>query len=205
MCRKVSPETSTGIRPILLDLQGVPRDQDVRTNEKTTLEERLQTFLGQLGHLTRIGETNASFVTERKGDLDIPSSIVKSCCKFDAEMWKAQCLDWLELVKAQHKLVSKFDDLAEQLRANEIEMSIRSSPKATIALVKQRVEMLLADRQKRFEVCKDMVEEVTEREMNLSVNLVSPSQKIVLELPKTSVLGMFGMPLKMAGEPLPIG
>ena len=47
---------------------------------------------------------------------------------------------------------------------------------------------LRADRDKRFEVLKEMVEEVCRREMNLHVELLAPDKDLTLELPSTMFL-----------------
>ena len=50
-----------------------------------------------------------------------------------------------------------------------------------------------------------MVEEVCRREMTWHVKLSSPDKDLTLALLVTSVLGVYGLPLQMVGEILPVG
>jgi hypothetical protein len=244
LCRKVGPETSTGIRPLLLDLQGVARDEDYPSSFTTTpTSNSNNAFLGRLHVLTSqlellstlivIKNTNTStrstsisssgggggsfvFVSEGKrggSTTDaisnaVPPSIVKECSAFDSEMFEAQCQDWYAMVQRQHELVSSFTDLAERIRKAEMIQGISScaTSDASLSVVRQRLLQIMADRDKRFEVLREVVEEVCKREMNWHVHLIQPSDDTVLQLPNsTSVVGVFGPRLQMAGETLPIG
>ena len=207
LCRKVGPETSTGIRPLLLDLQGVPRDEDrPKKQDKTPVEQRVARFLEQLEKLTTICQARHVFVLDRKGDyFEVPSSILKECSKLDAELWEARCLDWFDLVKRQQGFAKNFDSLSEQIRKAEMEESIQAANPESLALVKARLERLSNDRDLRFEVLKDMVEEVCVRESNWKIILKEPPKDCVLALPSTSVLGLMGIALQLAGESLPVG
>lgn len=203
-CRKSGPETSTGIRPLLLDLQGVPRDEDgSRDTQKTSV--RIKIFLQQLNTLGQLCQTKNAFVLEKRGDLELPSSVIKECTKFDGELWEAYCEDWLELVARQHVLAKDFSNLQDLIRKAEMAISIKAASKQALEVVRQRLDQFSQDRQKRFEVLKEMVEEVCWREMNLRVQILEPAKDRVLKLPSTSVLGLLGRPLQMAGERLPIG
>jgi hypothetical protein len=54
-------------------------------------------------------------------------------------------------------------------------------------------------------VVKELVEEVCVREMNLYVTVLEPNPRQSLVLKETSAVGFLGIPLRMAGEPLPVG
>lgn len=203
-CRKSGPETSTGIRPLLLDLQGVRRDEDV-TKDTRTNEERIKIFLDQLNTLNQLCQTRNAFLLEKRGDLDLPPSITKECTKFDAELWQAYCDDWFELVVRQHEIAKDFSNLQDLIRKAEMSISIKAAPKKSLEVVRQRLELISQDRQKRFDVLKEMVEEVCWREMNLYIKVMEPAEDKVLKLPNTKVLGLLGVHLQMAGETLPIG
>ena len=207
LCRKVGPETSTGIRPVLLDLQGVPRDEDApKKHIQGTVEERVKKFLEQLEHLMTICQTKYVFAVDRRSDpFDAPASVLRECAKLDSELWAAQCLDWCDLVKRQQSISKNFDTLSEQIRKAEMEASIRAASPESLILVKARLERLSKDRALRFEVLKDMLEEVCAREINWTIVLRQPPNEYVLTLTSTSVVGLVGTALQMSGESLPIG
>lgn len=211
LCRKTGPETSSGIRPLLLDLQGVPRDESLLRSQassqtdKAAMLTRLNMLVDELKLLGTLSKTRGAFVTGKRGDIDVPSAISKACRDFDAELFVAQCEDWYDMVRAQHELVASFNDLSEQIRRAEIEKGISVANETNLDALRQRLELIAADRRKRYEVLRETVEEVCRREMNWHVKLVPPEKDLVLALPKTSVLGVYGPSLLMAGEILPIG
>lgn len=203
-CRKSGPELSSGIRPLLLDLQGVRRDED-RVKDTRSNSERIQAFLAQLNTLNQLCQTRNAFSLEKRGDLELPSSIIKECTTFDPELWEAYCDDWFELVTRQHELAKDFSNLQDLIREAEMAISIKAASKQALEVVKQRLEMISQDRQKRFDVLTTMVEDVCWREMNLHIRVMDPAKNKVLKLPNTSVLGFLGLPLLLAGESLPKG
>jgi hypothetical protein len=196
-----------------LDLQGVPRDEDNPSpgnkseddSDEVTFEERVEYFLEQLKVLQTLCQTPRAFILEKRGELDVPPTIAKDCAKFNFELWQAECEDWWMLVKKQQELAKGFSTLSEEIRRAEMEMSMSAASPASLTLIRQRLELVSQDRQKRFEVLKEMIEEVCLREMNWRVTLKAPEKYVPLELPSTSVLGLLGLPLRLAGEPLPIG
>ena len=212
LCRKAGPETSSGIRPILLDLQGVPRDESLERSKevkpnKPLMMAQLNVLVTQLKLLSTLcqSQSRGAFVTEKRGEIDVPSAIAKSCSQFDSELFVAQCEDWYDMVQEQHALVAGFDDLSEQIRLAEIEKGISVASDSNLGQLRQRLELIATDRRKRYEVLRETVEEVCRREMNWHVKLLPPDKDSVLSLPATSVLGVYGPSLKMAGERLPIG
>ncbi len=86
-----------------------------------------------------------------------------------------------------------------------MEAGIRAANQESLELVKERLERLSKDRELRFEVLKDMAEEVCAREVNWRIVLKQPEKDCVLALPSTSVVGLVGAVLQRAGDPLPIG
>jgi hypothetical protein len=211
LCRKAGPETSQGIRPILLDLQGLPRDEEgpkqrPGSTSDESVEERIHSLVEQLLQLRVVCQTRQALINDRKGDFfDVPSTIVKLCAKLDAELWEAQCLDWFDMVKRQRELAKDFNVLSERIRKAEMEASIKAASPESLVLVKERLERLSQDRELRFEVLKDMAEDVCLREMNWKIVLTEPSKDGVLSLPTTSCAGLVGRAMQLAGEPLPIG
>ena len=125
--------------------------------------------------------------------------------EFDGELFHCRVQDFFTLVHRQRELVSGVDILESKIRKAEMEMSLAVASNQSLEMVRQRLELLATDRQKRFEVLKQMVEEVCLREMNLHVRLEAPGQEKTLLLQNTGALGVFGRELQRAGEPLPIG
>jgi hypothetical protein len=210
LCRKAGYETSTGIRPLLLDLQGVPRDEEPKASGGTDRDfvlRKLNTLAEQLYVLSKLVVTKNAFHTDRRTDVDIPSSIVRGCTSFDNELFQCYFQDWYTLVKRQKELTSKtdFSQLAEKLRRAEMQMSLAVAPVESLEVVRQRVESIASDRAKRFEILNEMIHEVCLREMNLHVKVISPERTKPLLLRPTSALGIFGVPLQIRGESLPIG
>ena len=120
LCRKGGSETSPGIRPILLDLQGIPRDDEPpvnpwslaallqgRTPQSLSPDQRVNELLRHLKILRALCSTRNAFASEKKWtESDIPVSISKGCSDFDAEMFLCQFHDWLGMVQKQHELRS---------------------------------------------------------------------------------------------------
>jgi hypothetical protein len=220
LCRKGATETSPGIRPILLDLQGLSRDDEPpvspwslqallhgTTPSSLTVNQRLDEFVRQLKMLRMLCFTRNGFASEKKlSESDIPPSISKGCDEFDSRLFSCQFQDWFTMVNKQHELLQNkdFAALADEIRRAELELSIAGAAKS-LDVVQQRLEMLALDRKKKFEILKEMVEEVCLREMNLYVKVVAPAPERTLLLSDTTALGFLGLPLIMAGESLPIG
>ena len=119
-------------------------------------------------------------------------------------------IDWYEFSKHQRELSIGFgslpslDELSEQMRHAEIEVSIAMASSQALSLVRQRIEMLENDRQKKFEILQEMVMEICLREMDFSINLLLPEKDAVLVLPDIkSALGLFEPALDLAGESNP--
>uniref|UniRef100_A0A7S4J1B4 Uncharacterized protein n=1 Tax=Odontella aurita TaxID=265563 RepID=A0A7S4J1B4_9STRA len=223
LCRKAGYETSTGIRPLLLDIQGVARDDTLSLSQEepfgtctsgteydATLQ-RLKLMLLLLQCLNSLCKTKGGFQTETgKKELDVPPAVLKACCLLDVEMFEAQFKDWHAMVQRQRDLsLSKdgplFAELSEEIRIAEIEVSIAIAAQPALEMVRQRLDMLEKDRMKRFEVLKDIAGEVCIREMYMNLVLSPPEKDAVLELPEISTLGVFGLQLEIAGEPLSLG
>mmetsp|Transcript_30253 Transcript_30253/g.69766 ORF Transcript_30253/g.69766 Transcript_30253/m.69766 type:complete len:197 (+) Transcript_30253:1002-1592(+) len=140
-------------------------------------------------------------------NLDLSASIVRDCTSLDEELFEAQCEDWFMLVQEQHRLLpkSRLLSLSHTIRRAEMDRKIRAASLEKLTEAQQDLELWLTDRQKRFDVLREMVEQICAREMNWSVRLVAPPTDAELELSQTSVLGLLGRQLEEAGEPLPIG
>ncbi|KAL3923421.1 MAG: hypothetical protein SGARI_006224 [Bacillariaceae sp.] len=71
-------------------------------------------------------------------------------------------------------------------------MSIAGASPAALSKVKERLATIQNDRQQRFDVLKEMVEEVCLREMNLFVDLTAPPPREALGLKGISAPGFLG-------------
>lgn len=217
LCRKVSAgdTSSTGIRPLLLDLQGVPRDEEKHASKQqksyfTAITDdvaRLNKFLQQLQTLTTMVQERHSFRGEKRADLEIPSSIVRGCSELDTELWSCQFQDWLTMVRRQQELMEQndFERLAERIRRAEMQMSLALATQQSLEVVRQRLVVFASDRDKRWQVLQEMVQELCWREMNLRVRVKAPVKEEILELKPSSHPGIFGIALEVAEEPLPLG
>eukprot|EP00980_Cylindrotheca_fusiformis_P000602 scaffold154_cov129-Cylindrotheca_fusiformis.AAC.19 len=209
LCRKGGSETSTGIRPILMDLQSVPRDDEVKgLNRRTgSLEDEIAHFLAQLECLSMLIKTKNAFQTKKGAqDIDFSASVVKGCTEqFDMELLKCQLLDWFAIVKRQHELKETRKNIPDLIQKAEMKMSIAGANEKSLNLVKDRLKLMTSDRQQRLEIVTEMIEEICLREMNLYVRLKGPDPDKRLVLRETSAVGFLGIPLQLAGEPLPVG
>ena len=192
----------------------MPRDETssitspspVPTEMDTLSLQRLDTLVHNLQLLGSLIKNRNAFHTDKRGDVDFPNSVAKGCTEeFDAELFHCRVQDFFTLVKHQRKLVDTIEKLEGKIRSAEMEMSLAVASNQSLEMVRQRLELLATDRQKRFEVLKQMVEEVCLREMNLQVRLEAPVREKTLLLKKSPALGLFGYELQQAGEPLPLG
>mmetsp|Transcript_47954 Transcript_47954/g.53684 ORF Transcript_47954/g.53684 Transcript_47954/m.53684 type:complete len:716 (+) Transcript_47954:151-2298(+) len=224
LCRTVGSETSTGIRALFLDLLMVPRDDELCTKgspifdalyyrTSTTLEERIVQFLSELTILSNLVKTTISqkalspSTTYPALNIDISLSVSKGCTEhYDPELLNCQLLDWFAIVDRQHLLHENQKELPEEMRRAEMKLSIAGASHLSLKKIKEQLEMLEGIKKERLDILEEMVEEVCLREMNLYVSLTPPGPQQVLELKETqSAPGLFGIPLELAGEILPIG
>ncbi len=219
LCRKAGTDISTGIRPLLLDLQGIPRDEErydksIVPSYFVTVKDfdrRLDLFILQLQTLRKLcvyTKRHCFFRSDKKVELEIPASIVRGCETFDEELFRCHCVDWFSMIRRQHEIFQQhrnFDEIAEQIRKAEIQLSLAAATNQSLDVVRVRLETLESDREKRYQVMKEIVEDLCLREMNLQVHLTPPMTEKAMALQPTSAFGIFGRALQMAGEALPLG
>ena len=217
LCRKAGSETSSGIRPILLDLQGIPRDDELdkgkrrRNQEEGTILSTMKIFLSHLQCLAKLAKTKNAFQTLKEGGgnghdaIDFSHSVLTGCTEFDSTLLKLRFMDWHMIVTRQKKLQNENMDLPDKIAKTEMKVSIAGATKKSLNLVKERLELMTSDRQQRLDVLQEMVQELCLREMNIFVKVKGPDLQKTLELKETSALGFLGVPLQLAGEPLPVG
>lgn len=144
-----------------------------------------------------------------KSGPDVPHSITKGLAIIDPELFQAQHEDWTELVLEQRKLEAgskfSFSELSELLRRAEIDAGVAAAPRQQLDVLRERLDLLEKDRVRRFEILQEILEEVCHREMNMEIDLTAPDQDVVLELPEMSAVGLFGLQLQIAEEPIPLG
>ena len=219
LCRKAGSELRTGIRPLLLDLQGIARDTGPSSSDtspfgiyrfKSSAEAtrlRLESLLSQLQKLVDLCSMKEG-LTITSGS-NVPQSIIRGLAMIDAELFTAQHGDWMEMVLEQRKLEASsepsFAELSETIQRAEIDAGVTAAPRKQLNMLRERLDFLEKDRVKRFEVLQEMVGEVCMRELNMEIELTAPDQDDILELPPMSPLGVFGLQLQIAREPLPLG
>jgi hypothetical protein len=213
LCRRttLSTETSAGIRPLLLDLQCLPRDEDGFTPYQTPTAERVAQrateLVNELQILSKISQKRHVFATEGKHELDLRPSISRGCNDLDGELLHALIVDWFSMVHRQHEVIGEtdFQELAEKLRHAEMQMSLAVATNQSLAAVRDRLNLIHKDREMKFQVLKETLEDLSLREMNLDIEVSSPDRHRMLSLQPTSALGVFGQAMQLAGEALPIG
>lgn len=214
---KQQQQQGSGIRSILLDLLGFPRDEHLLTGTGDTaiatgtLRERVEAYVEDIEILSTLCTTRNAFrLSEYKRHqdqyLDVPSNIIRGCTQFDREMFVCQCIDWDTMVQRQCELSDDLEELAGRIHQAEMQRSLAGTTPKSLQVVKRRLENLIADRGIRLQVLQGMLEEVCLREMNIYVSVsAAPDQQAPLSLPVTTESGVFGKALQLDGYPLPIG
>lgn len=246
--RKPELYESTGIRPLLLDLQGVPRHKQDLTDSSIEMpfyNSRIshgedcsdqwfyvQKFTFEVDRLIGLLTIpNIPFLVEERlaggnGDKNTLLELLRQCTEvWDKEMFKAQFMDWFDMVRRQQELNANLakpstvdasvkedavspttlSDLSEVIRGAEIELSIAMASKDQLERVHQRLEALRADKAARYKVLAQIVFDVGYRELNNGILIDYPTDNAAIEFPYLSVLGVFGEQLTLSGEVLPIG
>lgn len=209
----------------MLDLRNFPRDDELPRNAESdfianeNLASSIDDFVGKLECLSTLVKRKNGFVVvkghrsqpsnpqqQQDYSVDFPAIIVKGCTEsFDRELLQCQLVDWFAMVERQHVLQRENASLPDQIRRAEMAMSIAGAQEQSLKLVQERLEKMQADRQLRFDVLKELLEDMCLREMNLYVHVSSPDPTQSLVLKQTSALGFLGLPLQIAGELLPLG
>lgn len=218
-------EASLGIRPLLLDLQGVPTDDDILQTSRQSMvktdslleDDRLETLIEHLDILGKLCQTRNAFRIAKKGHsgadgLDnLPAAIVRGCSEdFDSELFRCQVEDWFAMLHRQYVITNvadpSFDSLAESIRRAEMQVSLAVATAQSLEVVMKRLQQMAFDREARFQILQDIVENhICLSELHLTIKLVAPESKCILELTKNDRPGFFGELLLTANEKLPIG
>lgn len=206
-------DSSAGIRPLLMDLQRVPREDEIDEGDGVSIVSTEAEWQAQMDHLvkqlellTELCRTRGSFRSDKKADVEAPAVIVERCAQLDAELLRCHFLDWYTVVEQQHQTNRDWGALAEEIRQAELEVSLAGvASSESFQLLAQRLRVLEQDRETRFRVLVECLEDFGKRELNLLIKLEPPGTRQVLALRPTSAKGVFGIPLELAGETLPIG
>eukprot|EP00557_Chaetoceros_sp_GSL56_P001009 CAMPEP_0176503152 /NCGR_PEP_ID=MMETSP0200_2-20121128/15207_1 /TAXON_ID=947934 /ORGANISM="Chaetoceros sp., Strain GSL56" /LENGTH=658 /DNA_ID=CAMNT_0017902417 /DNA_START=56 /DNA_END=2032 /DNA_ORIENTATION=- len=210
--------SSTGIRPLLMDLQGISRDPSfinrnaVKEEEEESSsmslmdQQRLSTLCCQLKHIGMLGTSNR-FVIGKK-DKESSHALIEACTLFNGDVFSKVYRDWYNLCKRQREIFNKvdgventLDEIMKQMRQAEIETSIAISSKQDLFLARERIHMLWNDRQQKFDVLEETLHDCCLREMDCRLNLLPINEYVVLSLPNIqSVAGIFDIGMELAGE-----
>ena len=190
-------------------------DDDDNDDDRAPDLRRLMRLLSRLRQLSELCRARGGLPR----DLDVPAAVIRGCASLDCELLEAQYRDWRAMARRQRVLSSssggsgdrgvgtanRFADLSEEIRVAEIDVSIAMAAPPALEIVRQRLDLLERDRMKRFVVLEDIAKDVCRREMDMELVLRPPHKDAVLDLPEISALGIFGLQLRIAGEPLPLG
>lgn len=239
MCRKPGPDESSGIRPLLLDLQGVPRKNDdlvdlsvevpfykplpvVKPSFFSSLLSRgskqksdkwyhLEQFIEQVETLLKlVSQPGSPFLIGEDRGGKRWQELIQNCTEvWDSELFRAQYQDWFDMVVRQRELNTTTDDsslsqISETIREAEIELSIAMASASQLELVRQRLEALNVDKNARYIVLAQIVNDVALRELNENVVVLPATNDMSLDFPKLSTPGLFGKQLVMSREVLPL-
>jgi len=213
-----------GIRSLLLDWQGIPRDDNLfqaetknfpfgsyrgaKNEEEEAFILRVQKFVSILRILVDLATVKGGYKIVDKNDSDTLKALLKKCSSsLDMELLVAQCRDWFSYMKAQHALLESkaLGCIANEMRQTEIELGIAVASKPALDMVRKRLVSLDSERKMRLELLRDVMNDVSLREFGISIKVSDINKDEMLQLPETSASGVFDRKLLMEGEPLPLG
>jgi hypothetical protein len=137
--------------------------------------------------------------------------LVDNCVEvWDSDLFRAQYQDWFDMVTRQKDLNSASDgsslsELSESIREAEIELSIAMASRDQLELVRQRLEALVADKNAKYQIMAQIVNDVALRELNENIVVLPTSAGMSTDFPKLSAPGVFGNQMLLSAEVLPIG
>ena len=237
LCEKPEANKSTGILPLLQDIQGVPRDPSPSSMEisifgqdsthkdvsmEDAIDKRLDRLCLHLQCLHEMSKMSKAFGVDKKEFDNLVVATKRCAVALDTDIFCVKFKEWYKLCQSQRQLTSgkmdqksnesesysmksnnqlTFDELAEEMRKAEIEVSIAMASRQALSVVQQRIDQIVQDRLKRFEILQEIVKEVCLREMDFHLDLKIPSKDFILELPRIeTVSGIFEPALRLAGE-----
>ena len=184
----LNAKQNVGLKPLLLDWQGVPRDG------------RKQSRVGVIDPVEQC-RTDLDRIQNELQSIDIPEALREGCASLDPERVACHFADWLKLVQEQHSIELPPEDT---IRQAELQWSLAAAPEEALVQVARRLELIEHDKQQRWKVLCEVLDDWCWRELHLCVELEVPDREVPLPS-NTSALGVFGEALQWAGETLPIG
>lgn len=208
-----SEPTVAEIQPLLVDLQetlkntkhgGEKNPESIDDADSTKLDH----FLRRVNYLLDLTKVKGGFQLPDKNNSEVLTSLLRTCtCTWDPEIFKAQFQDWCDYVNVQHEIVQndEFEEFSENMQQTEMELGLALSSKSSLEMLKMRLGIMERDRQSRFELLQEVVQDVSLRELGCKITLTPLRPESILELPYSSVLGVFGQKLVTEGLSMPIG
>lgn len=210
-------------------MQGVPRRNDdlvdlsievpfykhpSRKRSVSAPEEKwyyLDQFIQQVETLLKlIAQPNTPFLIGDDKGTRRWQELVQNTEVWDSDLFRAQYQDWFDMVTRQHELNNTNDgsslaQISESLRAMEIELSIAMASAPQLELVRQRLEALLVDKNARYLVLAQIINDVSLRELNENIVVLPTTEDMSTDFPELSgALGLFGTQMLASEEVLPI-
>jgi hypothetical protein len=224
LCRKNECRcSSTGIRPLLLDLQGIRRDPSLpqmngmqvvdrilldKSSSMSLMEKRLSSLCSQLKQIGILGTSDRFVAGKKDKDSSSHAAVIEACTFFNGDAFSKSYRDWYNLCKRQQETFSRPDgvgntlvELLKTMRQAEIESSIAISSWQDLSLARERIDMLRKDRQQKFDILEETIDDCCSREMDCRLKLLPINEYAVLSLPDIqSVAGIFDIGMELAGE-----
>lgn len=183
---------SSFLKPLLLDLQGAPQDDDSFSESPFSAQvETLLNHMGILQELTKIRHES----TQSNVPLRVMPSTAQGCQDCDTEYLRCLFDDWYQSILMIDKITQGADleQIAQDLQRAELKNGLAAASRSNVTMVMERVTRLRKDRELRFEVAKSTVEEVALRELDLRLDVRIPLVETILKLNESSTArGVFG-------------
>ena len=182
LCKKPGLDTSTGIRPLLQDLQGIPRDpspssmeRDIfgdYSNTKLSKEEafvkRMDKLCQYLLCLHEICKIKGGFGVDRREFDNLPSTMKTCAVSVNIDHLQWMCKEWYNLSKKQQQLSKGGQgNLSTNKNNNSKEQSVQTD---TSDGTSNQEQSLLHQDQLSF---KELAEEMRKAEMELRLAMAS--------------------------------
>ena len=171
----------------------------------------LEQFIQQVETLLNlIAQPNTPFLIGEDMGTRRWQELVQNTEVWDSDLFRAQYQDWFDMVTRQRELNnandgSSLSQISESLRAAEIELSIAMASAPQLELVRQRLEALIVDKNTRYLVLAQIINDVSLRELNENIVVLPTTEDMSTDFPKLpGALGLFGTQMLASEEVLPI-
>lgn len=171
----------------------------------------LEQFIQQVETLLNlIAQPNTPFLIGEDIGTRRWQELVQNTEVWDSDLFRAQYQDWFDMVTRQRELNnandgSSLSQISESLRAAEIELSIAMASAPQLELVRQRLEALIVDKNTRYLVLAQIINDVSLRELNENIVVLPTTEDMSTDFPELpGALGLFGTQMLASEEVLPI-